>query len=151
MTDHFSPTAPPAPRRSGLGRGLDTALAHAAAQEPPAQVLSRSRHDLILTVLEDASGTTVSLVDEAGRTGEASAAADADSITAAAIDAAADLTRSSARCVHHDVRRVDAADVATVLVAGARGTLSAGAAVVSGSEAFATAVAAVRAFEAAER
>lgn len=151
MADQLSSIAPPAPRRSGLGRGLEAAIAHAAVQEPPTQVLARPAHDLVLTVYEDASGIVVRLADEAGREGEAPASAGESSITAAAIAAAGTLTRSPARYAHHDVRRVGPVEVATVLVASPDGSMSAGAAVVTGSVPFGVAAAAVRAFEAAER
>ncbi len=133
----------PAPRRSGLGRGLD-ALIPAAGDGPPRAHLQpitplRDAADPIqldtVSVVESAAGVVVRAEDTAGRSAEVtSATGDVAPAVAAAVAGVLDVSAPSIASV--DTRDVDGESLVTVVVDLPDGTRGVGSAIAGAGFAF---------------
>jgi hypothetical protein len=132
-------------RRVGLGRGLDSALAGAEEESPPAHVQPFLESDLRLSIAEGPIGTTVTVSDGRGRAASVEADWSDDGLRDAAVHAVAGLAGVGVAAVFVSIAALGATTVLTVLIEGADGAHHAGAAVVTGSVAFAAVEAAVAA------
>jgi hypothetical protein len=132
-------------RRVGLGRGLDSAIAGAEEESPPAHVQAFPAADLRLSISESDTGTTVSVSDGRGRSASVHGGWSGDGLRDAAIRAVAELVGVSVAAVTVTVATMGGATVMTVLLESDDGNHHAGAAVMDGTPAFAAVEAAVAA------
>jgi hypothetical protein len=132
-------------RRVGLGRGLDAVIAGAEEESPPAHVWPVSSGDLRLSIAESAAGTTVTVSDERGRSQSVDGDWTEAGVRDAAIRAVAGLAGVTVSRVTAAVLPMDDSMVMTLLLEAEDGARHAGAAVISGTVAFAAVEAAVAA------
>lgn len=132
----------PGHRRSGLGRGLDTIIAGAGAEKPPAHLISIDLAAApvleLIAVEETATGVTVRAVDSAKSVAEAKVIGGPGSINPAIVAAVAELhgEMPAPRLVSVELRDTELAAVLVVTLELADTTVAAGAAVVQGGMPF---------------
>lgn len=132
-------------RRVGLGRDLDDMIAGAEEESPPAHMQRVPETDVRLSIAESAAGTTVSVSDERGRSVSVDGDWTENGLRDAAIRAVAGLAGVPVAKVMVAVAPMDGANVMTLLLEAEDGSRHAGAAIISGTIAFAAVEAAVAA------
>lgn len=135
-------TDPPASRRGGLGRGLDSIIAVADNERAPAHLvsidLSKAPALEVIAIEESATGVTVRAVDSARSVAEAKVIGGSGSINPAIVAAVAELQGETPapRLVSVELRDTEVAAVLVVTLELADTTVAAGAAVVRGGMPF---------------
>ena len=133
---------PGLPRRSGLGRGLDSLIPDAGAEPPPAHLvsidLSKPPALEMIAIEESASGVTVRASDTARNVAEAKVIGGTSSINPAIVTAVAELLGElpAPHLVSVELRDTEVAAVLVLTLEMADATLAAGAAIVQGGMPF---------------
>ena len=130
------------PKRSGLGRGLESLIPDAVGEPAPAHLVSidLTKQPVLemIAIEESASGVTVRAVDTARNVAEAKVIGGASSINPMIVAAVAELLGElpAPRLVSVELRDTEAAAVLVVTLELGDATIAAGAAVVQGGMPF---------------
>lgn len=145
------------PRRSGLGKGLDSLIPDAADEPAPAHLvaidLTQPPSLEMIAIEESASGVLVRAVDTARNIAEAKVIGGASSVNPAIVSAVAELLgeQPPPRLASVELRDTEVAAVLVVTLELADTTVAAGAAVVQGGMPFTLGKAAWSAIQSARR